>query len=80
MLFAVSQKCIKFALHAFNETIYSRASDGCEECNNAARFSVIVFYNEYLNKLLFVQFVIIAAIGLYTGKMVTKQAADLALR
>lgn len=45
MLFAVSQKYIKFALHAFNETIYSRANDGCEKCNNAARLSVIVFYN-----------------------------------
>lgn len=48
MLFAMSQKCTKFALHAFNETIYSRASDGCEKCNNTAWLSVIVFYNEYL--------------------------------
>lgn len=77
MLFAMSQKCIKFALHAYNETIYSRASDGCEKCNDAARLSVIVFYNEYLQR--FVLFIIIVAIRPYTGKMVTKHAADLAL-
>lgn len=44
----MSQKCIKFALHAYNETIYSRASDGYENCYGAARLGVIVFYNEYL--------------------------------